>query len=146
MNASTARYALPADLKVLEPLRDLLGELPAVFSTGDNRRIRPLAIGIDQHLIEIAVAGGADADQAAAVVRQVLRSYCRSGAYLSALNQPDARRHALDGTPVEAARGSPRRPTPGAVRHVGCRERRSVSSWIPMFCGWRRPARILCWK
>jgi hypothetical protein len=30
-----ARYAFPADLKVLEPLRDLLGGLPAVFSTGN---------------------------------------------------------------------------------------------------------------
>jgi hypothetical protein len=45
MNASTARYALPADLKVLEPLRDLLGGLPAVFPTGNPiaRRWTPSA-------------------------------------------------------------------------------------------------------
>ena len=83
MKVSTARYALPADLKALEPLRNLLGDLPAVFPTGDDRRIRPLAIGIDKHLVEIAVARGADADHAAAVVRQVLRRYCRSGAYMA---------------------------------------------------------------
>jgi hypothetical protein len=33
--------------------------------------------------------------------RQVLRRYCRSRAYRSALNQPDALRHALDSTPIE---------------------------------------------
>jgi hypothetical protein len=80
MKVSTVRYALPADLKALESLRDLLGNLPAVFPTGDNHRIRPLAIGIDQHLVAMAVDQGADADQAAAMVRQVLRRYCRSGA------------------------------------------------------------------
>jgi hypothetical protein len=37
-------------------------------------------------LVALAVERGAEADQAAAVVRQVLRRYCRSGAYLSALN------------------------------------------------------------
>jgi hypothetical protein len=69
MTASTARYALPADLKALEPLHDLLGALPAVFPTEDDRRIRPLAIGIDKYLVAMALARGADADQAAAVVR-----------------------------------------------------------------------------
>jgi sRNA-binding protein len=61
-----------------------------VFPTAAERRIRPLAIGIDKQLAEIGVACGVDADQAAAVIRQVLRRYCRSGAYMSALNQPDA--------------------------------------------------------
>jgi hypothetical protein len=77
MNASPARYALPADLKVLEPL----GGLRAVFPTGDDRRIRPLAIGIDKYLVEIARCTAAD--HAATVVRQVLRRYCRSGAYMA---------------------------------------------------------------
>jgi hypothetical protein len=48
-----------------------------------------------------------------------LRRYCRSGAYLSALNQPDARRYALDGTPVEPvadAHKGPGRPKPQAGR------------------------------
>ncbi len=43
MKASTVLYALPADLETLDPLRDLLGDLPAVFPTEDDRRIRPLA-------------------------------------------------------------------------------------------------------
>jgi hypothetical protein len=121
MKASTVLYALPADLKTLDPLRDLLGDLPAVFPTEDDRRIRPLALGIDKHLVAMAVARGAEADHAAAVVRQVLRRYCRSGAYMSALNQPEALRHAPDGTPVEPvaeAHKMVRRPNPPAAPPV----------------------------
>jgi hypothetical protein len=124
MKASTARYALPADLKALEPLRDLLGDLPAVFPTEDDCRLRPLALGIDKHLIALAATRGADADQAATVVRQVLRRYCRSGAYMSALNQPDALRHAFDGTPVEPVADThkiARRPKPEATSPVAPR-------------------------
>jgi ProQ/FINO family len=103
VNISTARYALPADLMVLGPLRELLGDLPTVFPTAADRRIRPLAIGIDKHLVELASERGVDADaeQAAVVVRQVLRRYCRSRTYIAATNQPDAMRHALNGTAVE---------------------------------------------
>jgi hypothetical protein len=123
MKASTARYALPADLKALEPLRDLLDGLSAVFPTEDDRRIGPLAIGIDQLLVTLAVERGDDADQAAAVVQQVLQRYCRSGAYLSALNQPEALRHALNGTPgepVAAAHKVPGRPKPKAHQLPCC--------------------------
>jgi ProQ/FINO family len=102
VNLSTARYALPADLEMLEPLRELLGDLPAVFPTAADRRIWPLAIGIDKHLVELAGGRGADVEQATAVVRQVLRRYCRSRTYIAALGQPDALRHALDGTPIES--------------------------------------------
>jgi ProQ/FINO family len=51
------------------------------------------------------------------VVRQALRRYCRSGAYISATNQPDAMRHALDGTPLEpvAAEHKGPRPKPQAA-------------------------------
>jgi ProQ/FINO family len=112
VTASTTRYALPTDLTVLEPLRELLGELPAVFPTADDRRIRPLAIGIDKPLIELAAQRGADAEQAAAVVRQVLRRYCRSRTYLAATNQPDAQRHALDGTPLEPVAAEHKGPRP----------------------------------
>jgi ProQ/FINO family len=121
VTVSTARYALAADLQALEPLRDLLGELPAVFPTTADRRIRPLAIGIDKQLVELATGRGADAEQAAAVVRQVLRLYCRSGAYRSATNQPDALRHALDGTviePVAEAHKVPDRPKPQPDRPI----------------------------
>jgi sRNA-binding protein len=110
-------------LKALELLRDLLGDLPAVFPTEDDRRIRPLAIGIDQPLVALAVERGAEADQAAAAIRQVLRRYCRSGAYLSALNQPEALRHALNGTPgkpVAAAHKVPGRPKPKAHQLPCC--------------------------
>jgi hypothetical protein len=124
MKVSTARYALPTVLKELEPLRDLLGALPAVFPTEDDHRIRPLAIGIDKPLVAMAVARGTDADHAATVVRQVLRRYCRSGAYMSALNQPDALRHALDGTPIEPvaeAHKIARRPKPPAAHLIAQR-------------------------
>jgi hypothetical protein len=121
VTVSTARYALAADLQALEPLRELLGDLPAVFPTAADRRIRPLAIGIDKQLIELAGDRGADAEQAAAVVRQVLRRYCRSRTYLAATSQPDAMRHGLDGTPIEPvadAHKVPRRSMPQAARPV----------------------------
>src|SRR5689334_24303975 len=101
VTVSTARYALAADLQALEPLRELLGDLPAVFPTAADSRIRPLAIGIDKQLIELATGRGIDAEQAATVVRQVLRRYCRSRTYIAATQQPDALRHALDGTVIE---------------------------------------------
>jgi hypothetical protein len=98
MNASTARYALRADLKALEPLRDLRGDLPTAFPTAADCRLRPLVIGIDKLLVDIAVAPGAEADQAAAVVRQVLRRYCRVrslsvGAQPTQCPAPCPRRH-----------------------------------------------------
>jgi ProQ/FINO family len=123
VTTSTARYALLADLEMLEPLRELLGDLPAVFPTADDRLIRPLAVGIDKQLIELAGGRGVDAEQATAVVRQVLRRYCRSRTYLAALGQPDALRHALDGTviePVAAEHKGPRsKPQPASAGQAG---------------------------
>src|SRR5688572_18653174 len=94
MKVSTARYALPADLTALEPLRDLLGDLPAEFPTKNDHRTRPLAIGIDKHLVAMTGARGRRPGRRCrprrGVVGQVLRRYCWSGAYMSALSLPGA--------------------------------------------------------
>ena len=85
-------------LNVLQPLRKVLPNWPAVLPSRVGDPLRPLKIGIYDDLAALLGSPPSDAHE---VLKRALRRFTSSSEYKSALAAEESWRYALDGTPVE---------------------------------------------